>query len=209
MTFTPHRFSKQYPWVFKCDNPACDLIVAAKEQVPVRHPCPYRGGVTKIAWSITVTLVEKAWAILDSHMDELALMPEDEDPELRATLKGKCRGVAEILAIFMHPHFEDANEIAREAKRRADARARQDAEYETRGLKSLRYAPPPSEDMDKYKREPKKKADNPLVTPEDAQKIRLAFGSFPTDMLAQAYGLTEQQVEEIAKSPAPEPELSA
>jgi hypothetical protein len=156
-----------------------------------------------------VTLVEQMWARLDSIMDEIQLLPDttEMDPEayneaqlFEANLKGKARGVAEMIAIFMQPHFADANEVAREAKRRADARARQDAEYETKGLGQRRFEGPTGDEVDKYKREPRRKPKLP-VSLEDAQKIRKGFGTFETDMLAKAFKITPAQVEEIAKMP--------
>lgn len=162
-----------------------------------------------------MTLVEQMWHRLDSIMDELALLPDttEMDPEeyneaqlFEANLKGKARGCAEMIAIFMNPHFTDANEVAREAKRRADARKRLDESYETAGLGQRRYEHPPAvtaEDALKYKREPIKRGKKSPVSEEDAEKIRKAYGTFPVDMLAKVYKISEKQVEEIAKSPSP------
>ena len=168
-----------------------------------------------------MTLVEKAWAILDSHMDELDLLPKPEWPtegfmqyddphekleeyvadcEHYANIKGRCRGAAEIIAIFMHPHFTDANQVAREAARRLAARKRQDAEYETAGLKTLRYQPPPGTDMDKYKVEAKRRGKaHAKLSEEDAGKLERAYDTFPKDLLAKTFKLTEAEVDEVVK----------
>jgi hypothetical protein len=143
-------------------------------------------------------------------MDEIALLPDtvEMDPEERhdalifeANLKGKARGIAEMIAIFMNPHFTDANEVAREAKRRADARARLDESYETAGLGQRRYEHPPSvttEDALKYKREPAKK---PIMSDEDMTKMKRAYGSFPPELLAKTFNITVEQVKQICEAP--------
>lgn len=199
--------------------------VSTQTPESVLHKCPWYGGTTRIAWSVTVTLVEQMWHRLDSLMDELGLNPKPEWPtngftqyddpqekleeyvgacEFHANLRGKARGMAEMIAIFMNPHFTDANEVAREAKRRADARARKDDTYETVGLNQRRYeAPPTSSEVTRYKREPSRPGSKLPVTPIEAEKIRAAYGTFPVDMLAKAYKITEKQVKEIAESPSP------
>lgn len=206
-------------WVDRCEAPHCFWSVAVKTPSPVKHKCPYAGGLTRIAWSVTVTLVEDMWHRLDSVMDELALTPEPKEPnendpnnsvswlsdyigerEFRANLKGKARGMAEMIAIFMNPHFTDANQVAREAKRRAEARARKDAEYETAGLKSRRFESPGGADLDKYKREPARKSKAlAKVTPDDAAKIERAYETFPKDLLAKTFKVSEAEIDEIVK----------
>jgi hypothetical protein len=151
-------------------------------------------------------------------MDEITLTPKPErapvlgddpgeelekyigDCEFLANLKGKARGAAEMIAIFSKPYFKDANEVAREAKRRADARARKDTEYETLGLGHLRLAPPPGGDMEKYKREPAKASPKLPVSEADADQIRKAYGSFPEDILCKTFHVTPAQLKQIAES---------
>lgn len=211
VTITPSTAHPAYPWLHTCDEPWCRWRVTSKTPEPLPHRCPWYGGTTRIAWSITVTLVEQMWHRLDSIMDELALLPKNTaemDPEeyreheiFEANLKGKARGVAEMIAIFMNPHFTDANEVAREAKRRADARARQDESYETAGLGQRRYEHPPSvtaEDAVKYKREP---APKPILSPDEITKMKRAYGSFPPDLLAKTFGITVEQVKQICEAP--------
>lgn len=80
------------------------------------------------------TLVEKAWAQLDAEMDAIAAL----DAELRESQEGislgpqetrvvletlthtkaRARGKAEILLLFMAPHYASVDEIATEASRR-------------------------------------------------------------------------------------------
>lgn len=203
MRIIPHpRGDSLYPWVFTCSRPHCTLRVAVSEPVEPKHNCPYSGGTSTYGWSITVTLVEKMWKSLDSIMDEIALLETNQDDVddliFEANIKGRARGMADMIAIFMHPYFENTNEIAREAQRRLRARQANDATYETRGMNTLRYTSPPT-DVDKYKREPKKEEKLP-VSEEEAVKIRKAYGTFPTDMLAKAYNITEAQVKMIAES---------
>lgn len=203
-------------WVDQCEEPNCYWSVAVHTPFPAGHKCPWAGGITKIAWSVTVTLVDQMWHRLDSIMDELALLPAIEEPrendpnnsvswlsdyigarEFEANLKGKARGMAEMIAIFMQPHFNDANEVAREAKRRAEARARKDTEYETAGLNSRRFEGPKG-DLDKYKVNPAKKSKAlSKVSAEDAAKIERAYETFPKDMLAKTFKVSEAEIDEI------------
>lgn len=86
-----------------------------------------------------MTLVEQVWKKLDEDM--AALMQPGGSTDFVA-LKARLRAFAEVLAIFMTPHFNTADEVAREAKRRYQNRHNED--YETPGLNSRRYEPPPS-----------------------------------------------------------------
>jgi hypothetical protein len=212
MTIILHpRGDKKWPYVDKCEQPYCYWYVAQKTTETKPHPCPWTGGPTKIAWfDVTKTLVEQAWDLLDSHMDELLLAQQQEpvDEFLVASLKGKCRGVAEVLGMFMVPYFRNANDVAAEAKRRADARARKDAEYETAGLKSLRYQPPP-DSPSKYK----SGAAMPSIgdrskhnlSDADIQGIKNAAQFFSKEDLAKTYKVTVRIIDEILAQKASEP----
>lgn len=220
MTISPHPFEtdpKRPTWIHVCEEEHCRWRVATVTPFPVTHKCPWLGGPTRYGWSIVLTLIEEMWHRLDSIMDEIQLTPVPERAPVRgdnpgedlekyigeceflANLKGKARGAAEMIAMFSKPYFKDANEVAREARRRAEARARKDTEYETLGLGHLQLAPPPG-DMDKYKREPKKATPKLPVSEEDAERIRRAYGSFPEDILCKTFHVTPAQLKTIAES---------
>jgi hypothetical protein len=85
------------------------------------------------------------WDKLDYEMDQLKgywskdgtwVSGRPVDPEYH---KHRARALAECIAIFMTPFFETADDIAREAIRRWEARRDSDTEYETAGLGIRRY----------------------------------------------------------------------
>lgn len=85
-----------------------------------------------------------AWRQLDETVDQIvALGVAGATPEAQYDLdqlKAAARGKAEILALFMVPHFVDADgnpsadAISEEAARRYTARVTGNAEYKTAGL---------------------------------------------------------------------------
>ena len=87
------------------------------------------------------TLLEEAWIKLDACVAELS--ETHYDPEEKARMKGVCRGMAEVLALFMKPHFTTADEIAGEAVKRYKAKKNGEHDYETPGIGGRRFTPPP------------------------------------------------------------------
>jgi hypothetical protein len=87
-----------------------------------------------------------AWRQLDETVDQIVAQQQavkaldPTKPDLTDTvdvliqLKAAARGKAEILALFMAPHFADADAISAEAARRYTARVTGDADYKTAGL---------------------------------------------------------------------------
>lgn len=116
------------------------------------HKCPEPGGSTHYSWEITMTLVEKMWELLDSEYEllEEARILSNGNGEGYAAIKGRLRGMAIMTALFMSPHFGDANEIAREIMNRK--RMRDACEpYETPGIGSRRYEMPRYEPSAEHK----------------------------------------------------------
>lgn len=79
-----------------------------------------------------------AWRQLDETVDQIVAATSDATTDASrdrlSSLKAAARGKAEILALFMTPHFADADAISEEAARRYTARATGDADYRTAGL---------------------------------------------------------------------------
>ena len=139
-------------YLVHCTKPNCFMhmtVNTEEEQTHylANHGCPYWGGESKVSWSVTKTLVEELWFKLDDTMSDLmetqrmAQLPDGEKNYSHAldVLKARARAIAECLAIFMKPFFEDANAIAAEALRRYTARKEGDTEYETAGIGHRRY----------------------------------------------------------------------
>jgi hypothetical protein len=130
-------------YLFECDQPNCyrRLTFNSLEEVEherVNHKCPYWGGESKVSWSVTKTLVQQMWDMLDETM--VHLMEDRGAPEAwKREEKARARAFAECLAIFMRPFFDDADDIAREAARRYRAKKDGDTEYETPGIGMRRY----------------------------------------------------------------------
>lgn len=124
-----------------CEQPNCYMhmtVNTEEEQAHylANHKCPYWGGESKVSWSVTKTLVQQMWGLLDDTMDELKMAAERDDRDFYRT---RARALAECIAIFMTPFFESADDIAREANKRWKARSEGDTEYETPGLGIRRY----------------------------------------------------------------------
>lgn len=133
-----------HPWLFQCPQPNCYYAVSGRTEESVReqeakHKCPYQGGLTKIAGSITVTLVEDMWAKADLAY---AAMSEDGITSDEAKRRqGVVRGMCEMIAIFMPPHFRTGNEVGKELLKRA-ANAAAGERYTSPGIGSRRYEVP-------------------------------------------------------------------
>jgi hypothetical protein len=126
-----------------CEQPNCYMhmtVNTEEEQAHylANHKCPYWGGESKVSWSVTKTLVEEMWDMLDETMVHL-MEDRDATDSWKREEKARARAFAECLAIFMRPFFDNADDIAREAARRYRAKKEGDIEYETAGLGNRRY----------------------------------------------------------------------
>lgn len=194
-----------HPWGFECTRPDCHFSVCAISEehahlIESTHPCPYAGGTTTYGWSIVATLLEEVWKKVDDDM--LSLMQPEANTDY-AALKARLRAFAEVLAIFMKPHFTTADEIAREARRRYDHR--NDPEYCTAGLAQRRLEPPP-DSASKY--EPPslqnaysavEKAKSKLTEKQITSIKAFADNGFPLDAIAKAQGVTVEVVKTVVK----------
>lgn len=192
------------PWAYQCDAPGCYYTVCAKteegaQHIKAEHPCPHQGGTTTISWSITVTLVEQVWKKVDEDM--MSLMQPGPGTDFPA-LKARLRAFAEVLAIFMTPHFTTADEIAREAKRRYDNRL--DPEYQTAGLGQRRYEAPPGTKSygtpaPAQSRTPRQPADiTANLTEQQKESIKLFYqNKFTVEQLAKAQGVSIQVINAV------------
>jgi hypothetical protein len=165
---------------------------------PKQHGCPRRGP-TGFGASVTQTLLEQAWGILDQHMGIVQSIDKDH-PE-RVIWMARCRGVAEVLALFMPPHFRTADEIAREAMKRWQA-AQNGEPRRTAGLGDLKYTFP---DDPKYKRplaqaaykKAKAEAGQENVDPKTREDILVGKAFMTPQQLAEAFNLNIKTVEHI------------
>ena len=158
------------------------------------------------------TLLQRTWDLLDSKT-EIIMMPRvGDENELslqnRAEARHQARGIAEVLALFMVPHFTTADEIVREAVRRYKAKQAGDTEYETAGLGSRAWEPPPGDT--KYKPveqtatpAPRKRlgarkpAEKQLTEAEKASiKQGLTFG-ITASQLADTFKVSVQTIESL------------
>lgn len=136
------------------------------------------------------SLLEKTWLEMDRVTEQIldADEPEPNTPEhaALAALKGRARGIAYTLSLFMVPHFDTENAIVREAVKRIQMK-RAGEIYETAGLFERRYEAPPSNG---------KISTVKITLAKDAQK---AICESPIDsvMLAKIYKVSVQQIEAI------------
>lgn len=170
--------------MFACPEPSCYYRVSATDEEDARkseanHGCP-RPGDTKIGWAITMTLVGEVWSKLDQTMDNIMTGENVESEKIRA------RAFAEVLAIFMVPHFHDANEIAKEAAKRYKAR-KAGEDYETVGLATRRYEFPRDK---KYTERATVKEVKHNLTERQIEEIKMAATMLPHEVIAKTYGVS-------------------
>jgi hypothetical protein len=182
------------------------------------HQCPHDGGKTKFAWEITMTLVELMWARADAQY--VAFAAAEHDSPAMYTEGGKLRGIVEMIAIFMTPHFANGDEVAREVIKRAKAKVAGET-YETPGLGSRIYEMPRYEPSAAHKetqtkrnsiqelnargvpvghQEPKRKPVVGVRITADAETqaaIRGLGDVAEPDEIAQIYGLPVEMVKAI------------
>jgi hypothetical protein len=109
------------------------------------HACPWRGADMPAGKSI----IEKSWEQLDAQLDEIIALKAKVNSlgggdtmkvdtegwiDQFAAARARARGKAEILALFMAPHFNTADEVSMESSRRRAARLAGDTSYVTPGL---------------------------------------------------------------------------
>jgi hypothetical protein len=153
-----------------------------------------------------MSLVSQCWEDLDKIMDQIMNpLGKVESPRLgesiwRTTddhikherLRGEARGMAVLLARFMVPFFRTDREIAAEAKRRWEARQRNE-DYVTPGLGSRSFEFPSD---DKYKGKP------PVATIHKPRGVDSGAGrtaSRPARALTTASKPEVQKVSEAVK----------
>lgn len=197
--------SEEYPFKVECPNEHCFFTIttqlyseAERWNKPKEHGCPRRGE-TKFGASVTESLLMKAWAILDSHTGIVMSMTRDH-PD-RPKWMGQARGVAEVIALFMPPHFRTADEVVREAMKRYQA-AQEGREHKTPGLGDLKYTFP---DDPKYKNplaqaaHQKEKAERGTEKVDDKTKEDIAFmkSFMKPGKIAEATGLSVKTIERV------------
>jgi hypothetical protein len=219
-------------YLFECDKPNCyrRFTLNSPEEVErerENHKCPYWGGESKVSWSVTKTLVQQMWDLLDEEVNVLKGDPTVGQIEYH---KFRARAIAECIAIFMKPFFETADEIVKESIKRWQARQDGDTEYETAGIGARRYevaamahssATPGwytspdggyTSDPSRAGRTSSRRsgrgttAPAPVrirLSPEDQEGIKNAHAGMPQiftiAVLAKQYGTTEAEVSAILK----------
>ena len=202
MSITP-TFNEDFPFLYECGEKNCFYRVVtrtleeAKEQN--QHRCP-SGVTTNIGASLTQSILEKAWGELDRVVADLKSGRDDIE---RDFLRGKARGIAEVLALFMPPHFRTPDEIARESMKRWQAATADPPQtHETPGLGSLRYTFP--EDP-KYKTalaqvaETKRRREKGTETISDEVRADIVRykGLFEADQVANLLEVSVQTVKRV------------
>lgn len=181
------------------------------------HSCPWWGGESKVSWSVARTLVEQMWEKLDEVMDQIKTEMDNASMIRETELKARGRAIAECLALFMPPFFEDANSIAAEAQRRYKARAADDSEYETPGIGHRRYetaaqwhatrggftSNPDMVKADDRKAARTRTASRPAsldAQTETAIKFALESGMMSEQDIARMYKISVEQVQKLKTS---------
>jgi len=187
-----------------CDKPFCYLSIAvhtlpAATELDQHHVCPFINGTTKYAGSITMQLVEQMWAKADEAFAKL-LEYNDTDNRDKSYHQGECRMAAELIAIFMTPHFKTGDEIVREIVKRQQMKAAGEP-YETPGLGYRIYELP--KDADKPREV--KTAEARIAVPgklsaEDISMIKFMKDTQPLKTIADLFDITMAEVGAVFRS---------
>lgn len=213
----------KHPFHAFCDKEKCYYSVSTKtyeEGVAqlTQHACPYIGGPTKIGLLVSRTQLVQAWEKLDSAVAELIEgkyppipTDESEDADFRENpektrLVGVCRGIAEMLAIFMQPHFDHPDQISAEAKRRYTAK-KNGEDYTTPGLEPHHFAQPRSPEYKAANNkgatpvQPRNPAPSPVhkFTEDEVGSIKFAHesGMFTVEQLAKTYKVKVEVINKV------------
>lgn len=185
------RHTRNGAEVFECPEPYCYYRIRLRSAGDsTDHKCPF-AGETRVGWSVTKTLVEQVWDMLDRSIDEI-MSPSPLPKEYH---QAQARAFCRVLAIFMKPLFADEDAIADEARKRYKMRKAGEP-YETIGLGSLRHAGlPGAEDKP---RSTSAKAPPPLSAQERAViKQAASSGMFTNEELSNVYKISLEQVKQI------------
>lgn len=205
MPFSWSKDAQSRPWVARCHRENCFYCVSAsaEEEGQIRlalHNCPTKGP-TRFGLMMPRTLLEQSWEMLDELVDKIfdGDLPADE----KRDLQNQAKGVAQVLAIFMQPHFEFPHEISLEARKRWQARKAGEP-YETAGLGSRRTEPPPGDNKyqpiqqsQKVQRQSRSKPE-PALTQANIDGIKNALAAgFTAEQLAPVYGVTPERIRQV------------
>lgn len=186
----------KYPYLVRCDQPECWYFVSARteeegKQVLESHTCPHRGGPTKVSLYVSKTVLKEAWLKLDVAVAEL--IEGNYSTEEKDRMKGVCRGMAEVLALFMKPYFDTADEISAEASKRYKAK-KANEEYETPGLEIPKLSAPAGRTGVTVK-----KALTHNLNEKEVTAIKLAINSsmFTAEELARTYGVSAEVIKAV------------
>ena len=207
-------------YLFACPKKMCFRYLTFKtleeaQREEQNHNCPNIGGPTKVSWSVTKTLVQEMWEMLDEAVKEIFEPTEGEEMPVRGRIR--ARAIADCIVIFMKPYFENSDAVAAEAKRRYDAQ-KAGEEYETAGLGSRRYEPAVfvaskdggyTTDPDRAGEARPRRVSTPRNQPtadnvdeptKKAIKFALESGMFTVEELARSYKLSEAVIRAIENS---------
>lgn len=163
------------------------------------HECPFINGITKYAGSVTMTLVEDMWEKLDFAYEQLLGTHSSEFKDV-AFWKGQCRMGAEMIAIFMKPHFQTPDEIVREVVKRKQMRDTGE-EYETKGLGYRMYELPKDDNKPRQvKAGPARIVVPSKLSSDDIQMIKFMSGAQTNQTIAELFDITEAEVKAVVTS---------
>lgn len=154
------------------------------------------------------SLLQQLWDEMDRTTEQLmnpAVMVEVQLPgtsEITSmsneVAKGRARGIAHALSLFMMPHFTTEDAVVREAVKRYKMK-KAGEEYETPGLGSRTYEPPPGDA--KLATAPARRQPTHNLDADQIAKIKMkADGGWDTETLAMAYAVSEAVIKSILQS---------
>lgn len=200
-TLVTQREIDANPYLFKCEVLGCHYSVCIKtfeegEQQHFTHQCPRRGPNVLAGKSI----LEQAWNQLDHAVEQIVSM--QKNPDLKTSLaevKSAARGKAEIIALFMVPHFRTADDVSREAMRRYKLKQAGE-EVITPGIGMGRMImPQTARTHAKPVSSPPAEKPKHNLSDQEVKAIKKAAGDgIPMDMLAQMFKVSVAVIRSLA-----------
>lgn len=130
-----------------CPNPACELQVLTPGGQPTAHKCPHYTLEVRISWmSHGPSLLQQTWDDVDALFAQYMVERENASGAApgQTAITSRIRGICSVLARFMVPHLTTEDEVLAEVVKRYNAKQAGE-EYETPGLGSRIYEPPPGD----------------------------------------------------------------
>jgi hypothetical protein len=159
------------------------------------HPYPFKQFEDE-EMNVGRHLLLETWQLLDSKVNLIMEDTLNAAPE-KSAAKNEARGIAEVLAMFMKPFFESADDIVREAVKRHKG----GPDHETPGLAEKLWSPHTKWDGTPFDENKQKKSKSKL-SDSDVQSIKdgIASGILDEKACASIFKVSIDEIKSVLSS---------